>query len=228
MDKLSLKAEERKEVGRKVKKLRAAGILPANIYGKKIASESISVTYEEFKKIFKEAGETGLIYLKLKDKERPVLVANMQVDPVSEIPLHVDFKQVDLKEKVTANVSVETQGESPAEKQGVGTVVSYIDEIEVEALPTDLPEKFILDISTLAEVDQTIQVKDLKVDKTKVEILTDAETILVKVEPPQKEEVIEVPAPVEGETPAVEGEVPAEGGVAPSPEVPTEEKPQEK
>ena len=101
-------------------------------------------------------------------------------------------------------------GESPAEKQAVGTVVQYLNEIEVEALPTDLPEKFEVDTSTLSEVDQAIYVKDLKIDTAKIEILTTGDEIIVKVEPPQKEEVVEAPAPVEGEVP-VEGEPTPEG-----------------
>jgi large subunit ribosomal protein L25 len=95
-------------------------------------------------------------------------------------------------------------------------VVHYLNEIEVEALPTDLPEKFVVDTSNLAEVDQAIYVKDLDYDKKKVEVKIDLETILVKVEPPQKEEVVEVPAEEvapEGEA-AAEGEAPAEGEAA--------------
>jgi large subunit ribosomal protein L25 len=130
----------------------------------------------------------------------------------------VDFLQVDLKEKVEAEVPVELTGESPAEKQAIGTVVQYVNEIKVKALPMDLPEKFIVDTSELAEVDQSILVKDLKVDRTKVDIKTGQDEIVVKVEPPQKEEVVAPPAPAEGEVPAegtvpAEGEVPAEGTV---------------
>ena len=216
MEKITLKAKARKEVGRKVKLLRKEGILPANIYGKKIKSESIQITLPDFREVYKKAGETGLIYIEVEgNKEaKPVLVANIQRDPVSDATLHIDFHQVDLKEKIGAKVPVELTGESPAEKQSIGTVVQYLSEVEVEALPTDLPEKFVVDISALIEVDQSLFVKDIKVDKSKVEIKTDIESILVKVEPPQKEEVVVAPAPAEGEVP-VEGTVPAaEGEVA--------------
>jgi large subunit ribosomal protein L25 len=194
------------------------GILPGNVFGNKIKSTSIQFKAEDFGKVYKEVGETGLLNIQIdgEKEERPVLVVNLQKEPVSDSFLHVDFHQVDLKVKVEARVPVELTGESPAEKQGIGTVVLYINEIEVEALPMDLPEKFVVDVTTLTEVDQAMHVKDLKIDKTKVEVKTDIESVLVKVEPPQKEEVI-VPAPVaEGEVPAegaaaVEGEVPAEG-----------------
>jgi len=218
MEKHTLKAQARKIVGRKVKSLRLGGILPANVFGKKVKSVSLQINLGEFKDIYNKAGDTGLVNLiieggKGKKEERPVLVTNIQKDPVTDELLHVDFHQVDLKEKVEAKVPVELAGESSAEKQGVGTVVQYLNEIEVEALPMDLPEKFVLDISRLTEVDQAIYVKDLPYDKKKVEVKIDTETILVKVEPPQKEEVVAPPVPAEGEVPA-EGVTPAEGEVS--------------
>ena len=220
MNKLTLKAEVRKISGRKVKNLRKDGILPGNISGKKIKSEAVQVVFKDFDKVYKEAGETGLVTLEIGKEEKPVLIHNLQVNPVSDVPVHVDFLQVDLKEKVEADVPVELIGESPAEKQALGTVVQYINEIKVEALPMDLPEKFEVDTTELSEVDQAIYVKDLKVDRAKVDIKTGPDEIVVKVEPPQKEEVVAPPTPVEGEVPAegvapVEGEVPAEG-VAPA------------
>ncbi|MFH1971476.1 MAG: 50S ribosomal protein L25 [Patescibacteria group bacterium] len=210
MDKKILNVESRTLKGRKVNKLRREGIIPANIFGKKIKSKAISVKLVDFKNIFKEVGETGLIDIKIKSddkkEDRAVLVSNVQMDPVSDIPVHVDFHQVDLKEKVSAEVPVELTGVSPAEKQSIGTVVLYINEVEVEALPGDLPEKFIIDISKLEEVDQAVYVKDLDIDKSKIEIKAELEEIIVKVEPPQKEEVVE---PVVTETEA-EGETVAE------------------
>lgn len=202
MDKKTLKAEKRKITGRKVKKLRLEGVLPGNVYGKKVKSEAIQVSKRDFETLFKGVGETGLVTLQLGKEKLPVLIHNLQKDPVSDAPLHVDFLKVDLKEKVTAKVSVELTGESPAEKQSLGTVVLYINEVEVKALPGDLPEKFTIDISNLAEVDQAIHIKDLPISKEKVEITVDPETIIAKVEPPQKEEVITPPAPAEGEVPA--------------------------
>ena len=209
MVKLTLKAEKRDTLGRKVKKLRREGLLPANIYGKKVKSQSLKLDLIEFQKVFKEAGETSLIELKVNGGTKPVLIHNVQVDPVTDTPIHADLLQVNLKEKVTAQVPVELIGESPAEKQGIGTAVQYLDEIEVEALPTDLPEKFEIDLSKLEKVDQVVQIKDLPVDAKKVSIESDAEQIILKVEPPKEE--VEEPVPVEEEA-AEEGEG-AEGEV---------------
>ena len=208
MDKITLKSEKRTLTGKKVKTLRKQGIIPANIFGKGMTSKSIQVNLKEFASVFAKAGETGLIELTVGEEKEPVLVSNMQIHPVTGDPVHVDFRKVNLKEKITATVPVEVVGESPAEKSGIGTAVEMIDEVEVEALPADLPEKFEVDVTNLTEVDQAIYVKDLKVDAEKIEIKTDGELIIVKIEPPQKEEVIEVPTPAEGE-------VPAEGAAAP-------------
>lgn len=213
MDKQILEAEIRKISGRKLKALRSQGVLPANVYGKKIKSEALQVNLKDFEKLFAKVGETGLITLNIKNgkkEEKAVLVSNIQIDPISDLPIHVDFRQVDLSEKISAEVPVEMVGESPAEKQSLGTVVQYLDKIEVEALPTDLPEKFLIDISELAEVDQAVHVKDLKVDPKKVTVKVNPDEILLKVEPPQKEEVAPAPVAAEGEVPA-EGAVPAEG-----------------
>lgn len=236
MDKQVLTGQKRTVSGRKVKNLRKEGILPANIFGKKIKSEAVQFSLKDFEKTYKEVGETGLLTLvieggKTKD-EKAVLVSNVQIDPMTDTPTHVDFRQVDLKEKVTANVAVEMEGEAPAEKAGIGTAVLYVNEIEVEALPADLPEKFTVDVSSLAEVDQAIYVKDLSVDRAKVTLNAEADTIVVKVEPPQKEEVAP-PTPAEGEVTAegeavpAEGEVTAEGAEGKTPEKSQGENPKE-
>lgn len=227
MSKTILKAEKRTIEGRKVKNLRKEGVLPGNVYGKKTKSQAVQVNLKDFEKTYKEIGETGLLTLSVGSEERPVLIHNLQLNPISDEPVHVDFLQVDLKEKVEADIPVELIGESSAEKQAVGTVVQYLNEIKVEALPTDLPEKFEVDISVLVEVDQSIMIKDLKYDKTKVEVKTNPDEIVAKVEPPQKEEVVEAPpAPAEGEVP-VEGAAETTGEEQPSSEgTETKEEPQ--
>lgn len=208
VDKLKLKAEIRKVLGRKVKTLRKEGLIPANIFGKKVDSLAVSINLKEFETLFKEAGETSLVNLEIGKDSRSVLVRNIQVHPVDSSILHVDFQEVNLKEKIEAQVPVEIVGEAPAEKQGLGTLVQQMDEIKVEALPTDLPEKFEVNVDGLTEVNQSIFVKDIKVDSSKVEIKDDGELIVVKVDELAKEEVIE-PVVTEGE--AVSGEAKPEG-----------------
>lgn len=204
----TLKADKRDVLGRKVKRLRREGILPANVYGKKVKSQALQISVAEFKKVFAEVGETGLVDLKINGDTRPVLIHNVQTDPATDEPLHADFLQVDLKEKVTATVPLEFVGESPAEKQGEGIVVQQMNEIEVEALPMDLPDHITVDISGLKAVDDAIHVKDLNVDRTKIEVKEDPERIVVNVAPPAKEE--EIAPPPEEEVEGVEAEAPEE------------------
>lgn len=182
MEKLQLKTSRRNTVGRKVKKLRRHGQLPANVYGKKVKSQAVQVEEKEFAKIFDKAGETGVVELALDDEKRPVLIHNIQYHPVTGRPLHVDFLQVDLKEKVTAKVPVEIIGESVAVRDKVGVLLTLISELEVEALPTDLPEKIEIDISNLKAINQTVKVEDLKVSQ-KIKILADTNQELVKIAP---------------------------------------------
>jgi len=209
-EKIKLTVEKRKVTGRKVKALRQQGILPANIYGKKEKSLAVQLEAKSFLPVFKEAGETSLIELRVADEKevRPVLIHNVQFHPVEETPLHVDFYQVDLKEKVTTKVPVELIGESPAIKDKIGILIQPLSEVEVEALPADLPEKIEVDISGLKAVDETVIVGSIKVSEG-VKILTDEKEVLVKIEPPTKEEVAPKPvaeAVVEGEVAAEEEE----------------------
>jgi large subunit ribosomal protein L25 len=118
--------------------------------------------------------------------------------------LHADLFQVNLKEKIVANVPLVIEGEAPAEKSGLGTFIQALNEIEVESLPMDIPHEILVDVSSLEEVGQTIQVKDLKVETAKVEIKTDPETTVALIEEIKVEE--EAPVEEEGAMPEVTGE----------------------
>ena len=203
----TLKADPRTIKGRKVKQLRSSGLVPANVFGKQLASINIQVSSKDFAKIYTEVGESTLIYLQVEgEKEaRPVLVRDVAHHPVSGLVLHVDFNQVNLKEKVEAPVAVKLIGESPAEQEKLGILVQQLDEIDLEALPTDMPESLEVSIENLKEVNDTILVKDIQVDSAKITIKSDPEAIVAKIEALAKEEVVEAPAaevPVEGEAPA--------------------------
>jgi len=186
---LQLKAKKRKVLGRKVKKLRKKEILPANVYGKDIKSQALKLSEKDFLEVYQKAGETGIVELKVgsSKKKRPVLIHNLQIDPVTGKPLHADFHQVDLTKKVQVEVPIEYIGESPAVEKG-GVLMQLLNEVEVEALPADLPDKFEVDLSQIEEIGQSIAVKDLKVsDKVKI-LVEDLEELLAKVQEPQEEE----------------------------------------
>ena len=229
MKKFTLKAQPRTALGRKVKNLRTQGLLPATIYGKKVKSSSVQVVADEFFKVYNEAGETGLVELVFEKKStglpagRQVLIHNVQLDPVSDTPVHVEFFQVDLKEKVKAKVPVVFIGESPAVSQKQGVLLTLLDEIEVEALPTDLPEKISVDVSGLSAVDQEFKVSDLKVPG-EVTVLTDAAIGIVKVGSlVTKEAEAEAKAAEEAAAAAAAEAAPAEGAPAEGAETKPEE-----
>ncbi|MBI3577748.1 50S ribosomal protein L25 [Candidatus Gottesmanbacteria bacterium] len=227
MKKHTLSAQKRDLVGRKVKNLRKQGLVPASIYGKKIKSAAVSVKTDEFAKVYKEAGESGLIELSVGSDVRPVLIHNVQVDPIRGKPLHVEFYQVDLKEKVHAKVPVEFTGEPVAATNKIGVLLTITDEVEVEALPTDLPEKFTVDVSPLADIDAEIKVKELKA-LAGVTVLTDGELTLVKIGPLiSKEAQAQAAAEAAAAAAAAAQATPAEGAAEGKEEVATEEKPTE-
>jgi len=210
--KLLLVSTKRKVIGRKVKSIRKEGSVPANVFGKKIKSLAISVKALEFRKIFSKAGATGIIYLDISEEKepRPVLVSAIQKHPLKGTLLHIDFRQVDLTEKVKAEVPIRITGESPAVKDKNGVLVSVLSQVMVEALPADLPEFLEISIQGLTEIGQSVHVKDIKIDKTKVKVEAEEDETVAIVQEPRAEEV-EVKPVVEAV--AVEGEeaVKAEG-----------------
>lgn len=197
MTRLKLTAQKREITGKKVKKLRKQGIIPANVFGKNIKSTAVSLKNDEFLKIYQQTGETEIVDLQIEgEKEtRPILIQNLQKDPVTGDPIHVDLRQIILTEKLTAKIPVEIVGESPAVQQKIGILIQPITEIEIEALPTDLPDKFTVDVSTLANVEDEIKIKDLQIPKDKLEIKMDEELVVAKINPLAAEEV--APAPKE-------------------------------
>ena len=211
MTKHTFKAETRKITGRKVKSLRKLGLIPAVVYGKKAKTSNLQILAKDFAKLHSQAGESTLVYLQIEGEkeDRPVLIRSVISHAVSEQVLHVEFHQVDLKEKVKAAVPVKLVGEAPAEKDHLGILVQQLNEIEVEALPTDMPEHFEIDVTALSEVNQSILVKDIKVS-AKFEILTDQTQIIAMIEQLAKEEVKEEVAPtVEVPASADQAAVPA-------------------
>lgn len=185
MDRLSLNAAERVVLGRKVKNLRKNGQLPGHVFGKGLDSEHVTVDAKEFLNVFHQAGETGLIDLKIgKEKIRPVLIRELQHDPVSDKPIHIDFYQVNLTRKVKVQVPLILTGEQPESvKLGETIVLQTLNEVEVEALPTDLIEKIEVDITSLKVIDDAITVSALNFDHSKLTVHAEPEAVVVKLAP---------------------------------------------
>jgi large subunit ribosomal protein L25 len=180
MKKHTLNGEIRKIFGRKNKQLRQKNMVPATVYGKKTTSMSISVGSDDFTKVFAEVGESGLVELSVGNEKLPVLVNNVQVHPVTRNILHVEFHKVDLKEKVHAKVPLEFVGEAQAVAQKLGALLTLVDEIEVEALPTDLPEKITVDVTKLANINDEIKISELKIS-TGVTVISEPTQSVVRV-----------------------------------------------
>jgi len=191
---MKLTAEKREVLGKKVKRLRQQGKLPAVVFGKEVGSIPITLDKREFLKVYTEAGESTLVDLHLPGADKPikVLISETEVDPVSDEILHASLHAVTLTEKATATIPIEIVGESPIVKSGEGMLLTLLDEVEVEALPQDLPSEIKVDISNLTEIDQGIAVKDLPIDKSKVEIKHDPEDLVVKIEHAEMKEEEEV------------------------------------
>lgn len=175
-----LKLQTRSVLGKKVKKLRREGILPVNLYGKNIPSVSLQLPLAEFETVFKEVGETGLIDLEVEGKSRPSLVKNVQWNHRTHTPLHIDFYQVNLKEKVKTMVPLTLTDEAKAVTENVGMLMQQISEVEVEALPEKLPDHITLSVAHLSQVGEQITVADLPKPEG-AEILTDPGQIIVSI-----------------------------------------------
>lgn len=226
----ALKARTRQLFGKKTKKLRKQGLVPATVYGHEISPISIELDYKELVKIFGRTGETELLNLAVEgeSKNRPVLIHQEQKDPVTGKLLHLEFLQVSLMEKVTAAVPLVFVGEAKAQKEGVGVLLELLHEIEVEALPQDLPSSIEVKVSDLSEIRQVIKVSDLILPKGVV-VKANPDELVCKIVEQQKEEEKPTPAVSETAIPETPAEAPASETAAPaSPEEPKGKEKKEK
>jgi len=199
---LSLSAKIRKEKGKKVKNLRSKGILPAVLYGPKTETLSLETDEKEFEKVLQGAGESSLISLEVDKKKFLVLIHAIEIDAISKKPIHVDFYQPRLDEEITAAVPLVFEGESLAIKESGGTLIKNIHEIEVKALPQNLPHEIRVNIDKLKTFEDNILIKDLVVAKD-IKILKGPEEIVALVSQKQKVEE-ELKKPVEEKVEEVE------------------------
>jgi len=231
--KLHLDAKNRDIFGKKLKKVRIEGKLPGNIFGPDFKSQAITVDVKDFKRIYHTAKETGVVYLKADSKEIPVLIRNVQKHPVNNLLLHVDFRKIDLKQKIEAKVPVVVTGESPAVAQKGGILLTHLNDVTVEALPDQIPSSILVDISSLIEIGNEIKVSDLpKSDKYTIKedagkvvvsiIVHKEESLVAETTPTEAPEILEQKA--EGEA-VVEGEEGKEGKTAEAGEKGKEEAP---
>lgn len=191
MTTLELKSKKREIFGKKVKALRNKGLIPAVIYGGKGGSISIELDLKEFSKVFKIAGETTLIKLFVNDSAfKNVLIHDSSRDPVTGDVKHIDFYEVKMDEKIAAKIPLVFTGSAPAILDLGGVLVKAMQELEIRALPADLPHEIEVDVSSLKTFEDNIAVKDIKLPKN-IESLENAYASVASVAPPRSEAEIE-------------------------------------
>ncbi len=185
-ERLSIDAEPRTVVGKKVKQLRREGLIPAVIYG---INDPITVQMDRIllRRVLRRAGTTNLIDISVDGGVRTVLARDIQQHLTRGDLIHVDFQEVDLKVKITAEASLILVGRSQMTEDGLGSDVLAITSVEIEALPDDLIAEIEVDVSQLESADSTILVSDLPVPEG-VAILTDPETAVARFEYARLEE----------------------------------------
>lgn len=182
MDKLSLKLEPRTITGKKVKNLRKTGLVPASICGKGVQSESFQLDAREFGLVYRRVGRSGLIDLQLPSGTQSAFVRQVQRHPVSQQFLHVDFRIVDLRTEIVADVPVVMVGENELVARGEGVLSIGHPTLHVRALPADLPQQIEVDISQITDFTTVIHVRDLNLGD-KVQVLTAEDDNVVTVTP---------------------------------------------
>jgi large subunit ribosomal protein L25 len=207
-------------------------MIPSIVYGVRVENTLISVPTVDFLKVFKVAGESSTILLEIKggeikkgataekevaSKKVDVLIHDMQVDPVKGFPIHVDFLAIDMNKPVEVTIPVEFIGLAPAEKDGLGNLVKVMHEIDIEALPKDLPHNVTVDLSVLLALDDQIHVKDIVLPKG-VTMKTDLEEVIALIAAIKEEVVEEAPVDLSAIEVEKKGKKDEEGVEAPEAE----------
>jgi large subunit ribosomal protein L25 len=194
---MELSVQKREILGKNLNALRKQCLIPAEFYGHGVKNLHLSVPAKEFNKIFKEAGESTVIKLKLGvgKEEINALVYGVQRNILTGAVSHIDFYGVKMDEKIRVNIPLVFIRESKAVKEG-GVLIKAIQELEVEALPVNLPRHIEIDLTKLNEIGDSIFIKDINLGK-EIKILIDAETVIATVVEPKVEEEIVAAASVE-------------------------------
>lgn len=187
MENFKLKAKIRELTGKKVKSLRLQGFLPAVLYGQGSAATNLTLELKEFLKVFSKAGVSSLVDLIIDDKKSSkILIHEPQIDPLKDMPIHVDLYKIRMDEKLTTEIPLKLVGESPAVKELEGNLIKNKEEIEVECLPADLVSQIEVDISVLKTFEDIIRIKDLVVPQT-LTVLDNPDDTVALVNPPRSE-----------------------------------------
>ncbi len=190
---MEIKAKKRTVLGKKNKRLRRQGILPASVYGPKHEPTSIEIDPREFHKVYAEAGTNKFVDLIIDgDKKVRVLIKEVQANPLTDDYIHVSFYAIDENKSIIAEVPIKIIGESSAVKNNIGFLVVPFDSLVLRCLPKDLPENIEVDISKLDKIGDNVLISDIKFpDGVEIAGEVDKTASLAYIAPPQKEIVEE-------------------------------------
>lgn len=191
----TLAAEKREHTRKQDRaRLRKEGKLPGVFYGPKEEATPISVSRPEFERVWKEAGESTIVTLSGVGEDRDVLIHDVMTDPVLGAPLHVDLYVPEKGKKVQVSVPLEFVGTAPAERELGGTLIKVLHELEIEAMPRNLPHAIEVDVTSIKDFETQIHVRDIKLPEG-VEALTDPEEVIALVSEAKEEPEEEAEAP---------------------------------
>jgi large subunit ribosomal protein L25 len=195
MAEVRLDVDPRMVTGKKVKSLRRQGLIPAHLYGKGTESLALQASLQTISTLLRTAGRNAIIDLQIngEGEPRPVVLRGVQRNPVTDELLHIDFFQISLSETLRADVALRLIGEAPGVHVHGGVLLQSLDHVTVEALPLNIPSHIDVDVSTLETLDSSIFVRDLDVPPN-VELLSDPDQVVAKVEAPRIAAEIEAEA----------------------------------
>ncbi len=184
---MELKVQKREVLGRQVSGLRKKGFIPAELYGKGVTNLHLVVPAKDFKKVFKQAGESTIINIEFEGKKYPSLVHDLSYDRLSNEIASIDFYKVNMAEKIKVKVPMEFVGIAPAIKEKSGILVKALHEIEIESLPIDIPHDIKVNLVKLVDIGQSIYIKDLDIPKN-VKIFVGPDTVVATITAQMTEE----------------------------------------
>ncbi len=201
-----LAISHREVMGKATKRLRKAGIIPANIFGHKEAPQAVQLNAIDFDRLRRSHAATSIIALRLPDSSgvQTALIRRVQHDPRSGKVIHVDFFRVSMYERLNVKVPLHFVGEAPGVKIEGGVLLHLLDALEVECLASEIPENIEVDISSLTEIDSILHAGEVKLPAN-ITLVTDPNEGVVKVAASRIEKEIEEAAP-EAAAPAVAAE----------------------
>jgi len=202
---VELAVAHREVTGKATKRLRKAGIIPANIFGHHEDSQSIQVDAKIFDRLRRSHGATSVITLRMPDSgTQTALIRRMQRDPRTGRVIHVDFFRISMSERINVKVVLHFIGDAPAVKNEGGVLLHLLDTLEVECMASDIPESLDVDVSSLANIDDMLHATDVKLPAN-FTLLTDPNEGIAKVAATRAElaqETAETPAAAETPAPA--------------------------